>query len=543
MSRRAGARSAGAGARSAGARSAGARARSAGARSPGSVGPALAVALAVALATVTLLLAACGTSPASSPSATAGGRGATAPAATSPLPVGPVSHVRRWLTDAAGRVVMLHGVNMVEKSPPYYPSAMGFDSADAAWLESNGLDVVRLGVLGTGIMPTPGHVTQPYIDHLAATVATLGRHHISVLLDMHQDGFGPSVGSDGFPAWMTLTGSAVNNHAGFPSYYLTDPATQQAFQSLWDNAKGPNGVGLQTDVADMFGALAKTFARSANVIGYDVFNEPWPGTTWEPCLTDPHGCASLVTKELDPLYAKVDRAIRRYDHTHIVFAEPFVLFNYGTATTTVARPAGDPATGMAFHQYATSPAAAAQTLKNAVAWSATTGGALLATEWGATTTGPSISAQADQFDHQLLPWIFWSFDGAIVKSVGLPPGGSNLVTSTVDAVVRPYPTLIAGTPTSISYDATTHHFTATWTDREPDGRMVQKGTVSSLAMPAVDYPNGYTVSVSGARVTSKPCSRDLRVATGSLPSSSRGSGPTPSVQVTVSPGGGCRPSP
>jgi len=504
----------------------------------------------VALATVALVLTACGSSGSASSTTTTtttataaagtGARGATAPPATSPLPVIPVSHVRRWLTDADGRVVMLHGVNMVEKSSPYYPSAFGFGSADAAWLEGNGLDVVRLGVLGTGLMPTPGRITQGYLDHLSATVATLGRHHISVLLDMHQDGFGPSVGSDGFPAWMTLTGTAVNNHAGFPSYYLTDPATQQAFQSLWDNAKGPNGVGLQTDVADMFGALAKKFARTSNVIGYDVFNEPWPGTTWEPCLTDPHGCPSLVTKELDPLYAKVDRAIRRYDHTHIVFVEPFVLFNYGTATTTVARPDGDPETGMAFHQYASNPADAAQVLRNAVAWSTSTGGALLATEWGATTTGPSITAQAAQFDAELLPWIYWSFDVSMVKNIALPPTGSNVVTSTVDAVVRPYPAVIAGTPESISYDATTHDFTATWSNREPDGRVAPAGTISSLQMPKLDYPNGYTVSVTGAAVTSAPCSTDLRVATKPPAHPARGAGSVAAVQVKVSPGGSCQ---
>ncbi len=26
------------------------------------------------------------------------------------------------------------------------------------------------------------------------------------------------------------------------------------------------------------------------MIGYDLINEPWPGTTWEPCATDPKGC-------------------------------------------------------------------------------------------------------------------------------------------------------------------------------------------------------------------------------------------------------------
>ncbi|MDX6657446.1 MAG: endoglycosylceramidase, partial [Solirubrobacteraceae bacterium] len=41
----------------------------------------------------------------------------------------PVDHAGRWITDARGRVVVVHGVNMVYKRPPYAPDAIGFDDA------------------------------------------------------------------------------------------------------------------------------------------------------------------------------------------------------------------------------------------------------------------------------------------------------------------------------------------------------------------------------------------------------------------------------
>ena len=47
-----------------------------------------------------------------------------APAAAQPRP--PLGHAGRWITDADGRVVILHGVNMVYKVPPYAPDAIGF---------------------------------------------------------------------------------------------------------------------------------------------------------------------------------------------------------------------------------------------------------------------------------------------------------------------------------------------------------------------------------------------------------------------------------
>jgi len=53
--------------------------------------------------------------------------GLTAPAAATPTsPVTPANpelgHVGRWLTDDQGRVVTLHGVNLVYKKSPYFPA-------------------------------------------------------------------------------------------------------------------------------------------------------------------------------------------------------------------------------------------------------------------------------------------------------------------------------------------------------------------------------------------------------------------------------------
>lgn len=449
-----------------------------------------------------------------------------------PYPAGTISHVGRWLTDATGRVVMLHGVNMVEKQEPFYPSAFGFGPSDAQWLRANDFDVVRLGVLATGLMPKPGRINERYLNHLATTVAQLRRRHILVLLDLHQDGFGPKVGSDGFPGWMVLTHGAKNTHAGFPNYYFSNPATQQAFQSLWNNDKGHDGVHLQLDVRKMAYALGRRFARTSNVVGYDIFNEPWPGTTWQPCLTSPGGCPKLDRKELDPFYARVDRSLRSSDRRHLLFVEPFVLFNFGSVHTSVTLPGSDPRSGLSFHQYATSAAGSQGVLSNALAWSKRTGGALMDTEWGATTNGAAITTQANQFDQNMIPWIFWSFDQSVVRNIARAPRGANLVTSTVDALVRPHPLMVAGTPTSIAYDPAQRTLRTSWSSQEPDGRTARPGTVSSIEVPRRVYPSGYTVAASGARVISAPCADPVRLAADP--------GAT-SASVTITPGGSCAP--
>lgn len=482
------------------------------------------VATAAAAASLSAVLAASAAN-----AATTASRGPAGSPAKDPEPAGVIGHTGRWLTDQAGRVVLLHGVNMVEKQAPYYPAAFGFGRQDAKFLAHNGLDVVRLGVLGTGLMPTPGHVDHRYLNHLATTVRQLAARHVYVLLDLHQDGFSPTVGSDGFPAWMTLTHGAVNNHAGFPNYYFSDPATQAAFQSLWDNERGPNGTRLQSDVATMVQALGRRFAGTRDVLGYDVFNEPWPGVDWTPCLSK-SGCPAITRRELDPLYARVDSALRSVDHRHLLFIEPFVLFNFGTAAATVALPPGDQRSGLSFHQYATSPTAAAGVLRHALAWSRRTGGTLLDTEWGATTSSSAITSQAGQFDHDLVPWIFWSFDVSLVHDIGQPPRGSNLVQSTADALVRPYPSVVAGTPEALHFDPATRHLHVRWSVTEPDGARARAGAVSTIEAPQRVYPTGYSVSVRGARVTSRPCATRLTLAT---------EAGARSVEVAVSPGGSC----
>ena len=68
-----------------------------------------------------------------------------APAAATGAPVLPLGHSGRWVTDARGRVVIVHGINMVYKLPPYSPSAAGFGDDDAAFLATIGFNAVRVG--------------------------------------------------------------------------------------------------------------------------------------------------------------------------------------------------------------------------------------------------------------------------------------------------------------------------------------------------------------------------------------------------------------
>ena len=83
-------------------------------------------------------------------------------------------------------------------------------------------------------------------------------------------------------------------------------------------------------------AVAAQFAWSPNVIGYEAMNEPWPGANWTPCVT---GCPDFEARLLAPFYARMTAAVRSVDPTRPVFVEPFVLFNFGNADTSLPGPA------------------------------------------------------------------------------------------------------------------------------------------------------------------------------------------------------------
>jgi endoglycosylceramidase len=61
----------------------------------------------------------------------------SATASSAVLPAAPIGHAGQWITDATGKVVLVSGVNMVNKLTPYTPAADGFDSANAAFLADN----------------------------------------------------------------------------------------------------------------------------------------------------------------------------------------------------------------------------------------------------------------------------------------------------------------------------------------------------------------------------------------------------------------------
>ncbi|MGH7786636.1 MAG: cellulase family glycosylhydrolase, partial [Candidatus Binatia bacterium] len=448
------------------------------------------------------------------PTATAS---ATSTATATPTPtlagaqgaVAPLTGAGRWFVDALGRVVMLHGVNMVEKSAPFYPAAFGFGADDAAFLAAEGFNSLRLGVDFRGLMPTPGIVETEYIEHLAETVDVLTQHGIFVLIDFHQDGFAPMFNGNGLPDWLAIGDGLPNPpDAVFPLYYIQNPAMQRAFENFWANRDGPEGIGLQDYFFQGLEAVVARFADEPLVLGTELMNEPWPGAVYLPCATDLDGCPDLEAERLGPFYQRGVDAARRLAPAQLVFVEPFVLFNFGMANTTL--PGAQPGRALSFHSYALNLAGEEGVVSKAIAAAERDAAPLLLTEFGATIDPVALNRLTAQMEHGLVPWMFWAYNESIIADLEQPAGPDNLRSrAAFDALVRPYPIATTGTPTEIAFDPTTRTFRLAYETTGPGGAPFDRNAVTVVSVPRRHYPDGYAVSVAGAVVTSLPCAELL----------------------------------
>ena len=149
---------------------------------------------------------------------------------------------------------------------------------------------------------------------------------IYVILDMHQDqysryilpatktaapsGCTPSGGSDGAPSWAVLD----DGKPGCAMYGIDElnPAESAAFANFWQNAPvaGPQGqapgTGLQDHYIGALAALARRFEGTPAVLGYELMNEPQPGSTGSTPAGNGYQASS---QDLYPFYTRAIEAL------------------------------------------------------------------------------------------------------------------------------------------------------------------------------------------------------------------------------------------
>ncbi|HEU4361207.1 MAG TPA: cellulase family glycosylhydrolase [Mycobacterium sp.] len=449
-----------------------------------------------------------------------------------------------WLTDSAGRVVVLHGFNEVYKIAPYEPSAGGFGDDDAAFLAANGFNAVRLGIIWAGVEPEPGVINYDYLASIEQTVQTLAAHGIYTVLDMHQDSYSGVFDGEGAPDWATQTGGLPNHIFGFPIDYALNPAENHAWDGFWSNANAADGVGLENHYAQTWEAVADYFKGNPDVAGYELMNEPWPGSQALPSV---FGSPYFDTQQLTPFYDQVASAIRAVDPTTPVLFEPNSLFNEGVPTQLGT--VDQPHTVFAFHDYCPQISlgitfgcdqAIDAIADNGAAYAGPHGVPALITEFGSANGNAQIATTMNAADLHQYGWTEWAYNGvpaitgtssssALLSNPEQPPVvGQNVDAAKLATLAAPYPEAIGGTPNSWSFSGS-GIFQLSYSTDQVDGQgSFPAGTQTIISTPTIEYPNGYQLQVTGGHVVSAANAPELVIASNA--------GAT-TVNVTVSPPG------
>lgn len=425
-----------------------------------------------------------------------------------------------------------------------------------------GFTVVRLGIIWKGLEPgtdpindpsicklgTPGssgpdqfdaHTFDAYMNRLQATVALLARYGIYSLIDMHQDVDNEVFGGEGAPNWAVCTDGIVpkpqRNVANWSVNY-TGPGVSEAYGHFWTNDVVGN---LQGAFDTLWAKIAARFRGNPWVVGYDPFNEPYgPGLGSQPnnpafdaeleCFytgrahpgLDQNG-QRVSCPAGDPEEGLIPR-IEAADPTHLVAYEGNYSTDSGVPNHIGAM--DDPRLVLNFHDYCflhvpngpeppnfgsvCGPLESyvftqhEQERANDTTPEQPGGPGWLLTEFGATTDTTDLARVTSDADADLVGWIYWQWinypDPTGSHSSALWPP-RKATASQLDVLAQAYPSAVAGTPTSLSFDPET----GTLQFRYRSNPAITAPTV--IVVPAsTHYPHGYCLRVEGARVTSRP---------------------------------------
>ncbi|GKX60045.1 cellulase family glycosylhydrolase [Leminorella grimontii] len=420
-----------------------------------------------------------------------------------------MSSNRPFIYDEQGRVLILHGTNTGDAkwTEDGMPGKTGIDDYIDRHIKNYGMNVVRLLAFWARIEPQKGVYDKTYLVRLEKAVKRYTDRGMYVLIDFHQDLYGPGLdvppdpnGNNGAPLWASYTdGLEPQTHplTKFDwSMQHLDPAMMAAFKNFFNYEKYPELqdclIGAQTEVA-------RRFKDNPRVIGYDLFNEPFSGDL----STTLSG--SFQAQQLSDFYQRAIDRIRTVESNKYIFVEPQAVGpNQGLPGA--LRPLKDPRSGEARLVYAPhiytlgAPTGKAYTLIDALeiaAWAKNRAEEMEALnmpmavgEIGApetSTVAKYFDAAINKFDELNSGFMVW-IDGQNTWSIEDKDGQPY---SKVDSTVRTYPQAISGKPIKFSFDRHSGKFELAFKQ--------DKGVTAptEIFVPESQYPNGWNLDIKG----------------------------------------------
>lgn len=226
--------------------------------------------------------------------------------------------------DDQGRVLILRGVNLAgtSKGPTGLPGSYEDTQADAAHFTELGFNAVRYLIQWKNIEPAPGEYDLEYLADVRKRLDLFEVEGIHVVLDMHQDVYGPRFGFNGAPDWAVKDDGIeyVQQDSWFTNYMT--PAVKRAFDNFFDY---DNHAELQDAYVAMWKVAARELGDHPAVIGFDIMNEPHPGSSMDYLefasdrAKSPH--IPFDQNKLGPFYQRVINGLREVNNDAYILYE------------------------------------------------------------------------------------------------------------------------------------------------------------------------------------------------------------------------------
>ena len=191
-------------------------------------------------------------------------------------------------TDSDGRTRYFSGINTDDKLIGQKSFRYNLDEEFFKKYVSKGFNLIRLAVTWENIEPEIEKYNESYLKSIDDIFLLAEKYGVYILIDMHQDlysGYGGGTPGDGAPLWASLTGGVSPKP---PKYvwiegYVFGKWVHNCFDHFWNNDP-VDGRGLQDRYADMWQMLAKRYGDSPALFGFDLMNEPFPGSDAKPMI-------------------------------------------------------------------------------------------------------------------------------------------------------------------------------------------------------------------------------------------------------------------
>ncbi len=184
--------------------------------------------------------------------------------------------------DSQGRTRLFNGMNIDDKLLDGKEFRYNLDEEFFKKYRSFGFDFIRLAVTWQNLEPEMGKYNEGYLKSIDKIFDLAEKYGVYILLDMHQDIYsangGKSVG-DGAPEWAAITDGAKPRMPIFvwADGYFFGKWVHNSFDHFWNNDP-VDGVGVQDRYCDLWRMLAKRYGDKPALFGFDLMNEPFPGS-------------------------------------------------------------------------------------------------------------------------------------------------------------------------------------------------------------------------------------------------------------------------